>query len=86
MNLHVFCVTVGEFIEHFEEVSRERYEEEPRVIEETVRGATDLREDERAREANNHMNEDPEREEIIEAMKEINESAPGEDGVRRVWR
>ena len=40
---------------------------------------TDLRQDERARKANEMMNEVPLREEIEDIMKE---SAPGEDGVR----
>lgn len=75
-------VTVSEFKEHFERVSKDRYEEEPRVIEEAVRGAVDLRNDRRAREANELLNEVPEREEIMDAMKEMRESAPGKDGVR----
>ena len=75
-------VTVNEFKEHFESVSNERYENDPSVIAEVVRGAKDLRRMRRAKEANDFMNEVPEREEIEEAMKEMSESAPGEDGVR----
>ena len=75
-------VTVNEFKEHFERVSADRYEEEPRVIEEAVNGAEDLRNDRRAIEANERLNEMPEREEIVEVMNEMRESAPGEDGVR----
>jgi len=52
------------------------------VMEEVIEGVQDLREDERAKEANEWMNETPEREEIETAMKEMKESAPGEDGVR----
>jgi hypothetical protein len=75
-------ICVNEFKEHFERVTCERYEEEPRVIERAVNGATDLRECERAKEANDRLNEVPEREEIVAAMKDMKESAPGEDGVR----
>ena len=75
-------VTLQEFKEHFESVTKDRYEEDPAVIQGAVESATDLRRDERAREANELMNETPEREEIMKAMKEMRESAPGEDGVR----
>ena len=75
-------VTVNEFKEHFERVSKERYEEDPSAIEEAVSRAKDLRGDERAIEANELLNETPEREEIMQAMSDIRESAPGEDGVR----
>ena len=75
-------VTAKEFKEHFERVTKDRYEESPRVIEEAVGRARDLRMDERAIEANEFMNEVPEAEEIMEAMNEMRESAPGEDGVR----
>ena len=75
-------MTVDELKEHFESVSNERYENDPSMIAEGVRGAKDLRRMRRAKEANDFMNEVPEREEIEEAMKEMCESAPGEDGVR----
>jgi hypothetical protein len=75
-------VTAQEFKEHFEMVSKDRYEEDPGLIEEAVRRAKDLRENEKAKEANELMNERPEREEIVKAMNDMHESAPGEDGVR----
>ena len=65
-------------------MSHERYEEEHGVIERAVRRAKDLREWWRAIEANELMNEVPEREEIMKAMKEMRESAPGADGVK-IW-
>ena len=52
------------------------------MIERAVEKAKDLRKWRRTIEANELMNEVPEREEIIKAMKEMRESAPGEDGVR----
>ena len=62
---------------HFESVSKDRYEERPEVIERAVRGAVDLRNDRRAKEANECLNVVPESEEIREAMKETRQSAPG---------
>ena len=47
------------------------------MIERAVRGAVDLRNDSRAKEANECLNVVPESEEIREAMKETFESAPG---------
>ena len=75
-------VTVDEFKNNFESVSRDRYEERPEVIERAVRGALDLRNDSRAKEANEFLNVVPESEAIREAMKETRESAPGLHGVR----
>ena len=75
-------ISVNDLKEHFERVSSERYEVEPEVIERAVNEANDLRGDGRAREANELLNEDLNDEEILEAMKEMEESAPGADGVR----
>ena len=75
-------ITAQEFKEHFERVSSERYEEEPGVIQGVIGRVGDLRGNDRAREANERLNEMPESEEIMRAMKEMKESAPGEDGVR----
>ena len=72
----------NDFKEQFESVSNERYEELPHVIEDVVGNARDLRGDVRARAANVEMNAVPSRGEIESAMKEMKESAPGEDGVR----
>ena len=72
----------NDFKEQFERVSQDRYEERPEVIEEAVRNARDLREDVRAIEANARMNRVPSANEIVGVMKEMKESAPGEDGVR----
>ena len=75
-------LTANDFKRQFERVSSERYEVSPEVIEEAVNGARDLRGDARAMEENARMNEVPSVEEIEEVMKEMRESAPGEDGVR----
>ena len=75
----------NDFKEQFENVSCERYEESPQEIEATVRNARNLRGDAKAREANERMNEVPTRREIVSAMDEMKESAPGEDGVRMLY-
>ena len=75
-------ITKERFKEQFEKVSKDRYEEEPRVIEEAVNKARDLRKDRKATEANEVLNRIPSDIEIEKAIKEVNESAPGEDGIR----
>ena len=78
-------ISVEEFREHFEKVSEERYEVDPAVIGGVIEKVRDLRGCEKAREANECMNGELEREEIKEAMKEMRESAPGEDGIRMCY-
>ena len=73
--------TVDDFKNHFESLSRDRYEERPEVIERAVRGAVDLRNESRTKEANECLNVVPESEEIREAMEVTRESVPGLDGL-----
>ena len=75
-------ISVSEFKNQFESVSRERYEEDPSVIASVIEKVDDLRMDDRAKAANDRLNAIPEREEIMKAMSEMKDSAPGEDGVR----
>ena len=75
-------ISANEFKEPFESVSSERYEVDSSVIEGVIARVNDLIECGRAREANEMLNEMPEKEEIVDAMKEMNDSAPGEDDVR----
>ena len=75
-------ITIGEFKEHFERVSNVRYEEDPSVIARVIEGVVDMREDERAKRANDRLNLVPERDEIERAMKDMKDSSPGEDAVR----
>ena len=78
-------ITVEEFREHFEKVSEKRYEVDPAVIGGVIEKVRDLRGCEKAREANECMNEELEREEIEEAMNGMRESVPGEDGIRMCY-
>ena len=74
-------ITVEEFREHFEKVSEKRYEVDPAVIAGVTEEVRDLRGCKKARDANDCKNGELGREEIEEAMKEMRESAPGEDGI-----
>ena len=75
-------ITTADFKEHFQQVSQDRYERGAEEIEEAVRGVRDLRETEKAREAEALLNETPHEEEIERAVAKMKESAPGKDGVR----
>ena len=75
-------ISTNDFKSHFESVSRERYEEDPSVIESVIERVVDLRMEGRALVANGGMNDMHESEEIMKAMKETRESTPGEDDVR----
>ena len=75
-------ITVDRFRGNFAGLTEQRFEEDPEVVEAAVTQARDLRGEARADEANYHLNITPEPEEIMEAMKEMRESAPGLDGVR----
>ena len=52
------------------------------MIASVIERVNDMRMNDRAIAANERMNEMPDREEIVEAMREMKDSAPGEDGVR----
>ena len=75
-------IAIGDFKDFFEGVTKDRYEVEPGLLEEVVGRARDLREDGEAIEANEVLNEELAEEEVEEAIKEMRDSAPGEDGVR----
>ena len=75
-------MSTGEFKEHFESLTAERFEREPREIEEVVKSMADLRGNQEAQAANDRMNVIPSEEEIMKAIEETKDSAPGEDGIR----
>ena len=75
-------INVGAFKSNFEQVSRCRYEEDPRRLEEILEEVEDISNTDRAREANDLINEEPQEEEIEDTMKEVKDSAPGEDNIR----
>ena len=75
-------ITVEQFREHFEGITRDRYEELPRAIADVVSQVRDLRDDEESREVSREIDGEPSALEIRGAMKEMRDSAPGEDEVR----
>ena len=75
-------ITKEEFKVHFQKVSKDRFESDPQFLEEVVDMAEDLRGTAKAVEWEEKLNAVPEFEEMVEEMKLMRESAPGEDGVR----
>ena len=75
-------ITKEEFGTHFQKVSKERFENDPEFLEKVVDEAVDLRGTAKAVEWEAKMNAVLEFEEMVEEMKLMRESAPGEDGVR----
>ena len=75
-------ITNEEFKDHIGRVCRDRYERNTGQIEDALEEVRDLRALPEAREANVLLNELPEEEEILEEMRNIRDSAAGEDEVR----
>ena len=78
-------ITTTEFKDHFEAVSKEMFKNLPEKIEEAVGEVVDISETELAREWRDYLDGVPGREEILEQMKGMRESAPGGDGVRLIY-
>ena len=68
--------------EHFEGITRDRYEELPRAIVDVFSQVRDLRDDEESRKVSREIDGEPSALEIRRAMKEMRDSAPGEDEVK----
>ena len=80
-------LTKEQFRRQFEKVSEERLENDSEVLEEAVDEAEDLRGSEQARRWAEQASRMPDREEIFKEMRQMRDSAPGEDGVRlEGWR
>ena len=75
-------ITTDQFKTHFQNVSKDRYEEDPQQIEEATQKVKDLRQSNEAREANILLNMTPSEEEIKKEMAKVKDSDPGKDGVR----
>ena len=75
-------ITTVEFRNHFSKVSKDRFENDPSVLEEAVEEAEDLRGTEKAKVWSDRLNSVPEKVEILEQMGKMRDAAPGEDGVR----
>ena len=75
-------ITTPEFRDHFKRVSDERFENAPQDIEAAVRRVRDRRGEPASVEWGERMNRVPSEREIVEQMRKMRDSSPGEDGVR----
>ena len=75
-------LTKEEFKEHFQKVSKDRFENTPEEIDRIVNEVEDISQTDEAKMWSEQLDEVPEREEIKEQLKKMKDSAPGEDGVR----
>ena len=75
-------ITTDGFRKQFSKVSEERFENPPEEIDEAVDKAEDLRGSDQAKEWEERLNKVPDFEEVVEQMKLMRDSAPGEDGIR----
>ena len=77
-------ITTEQFQQHFMKVSEERFENRPEEIEEILEEVDDISMTEKAAEIRERigLEETPSREEILEQMGKMKDSAPGKDGVR----
>ena len=78
-------LTKEDFKTHFEKISKNRFENDIREIDEMLAKVKDIRNTKLAKDWNEIMNTVPSNEEIVEQMKQIRESAPGEDNVRMIY-
>ena len=78
-------ITTNQFKEHFEKVSKDKFENLPEEIEIAVNEVEDISQTNLARDWRETLDSIPGREEILTQMKKMRESAPGGDGVRLIY-
>ncbi|XP_063722275.1 uncharacterized protein LOC134848689 [Symsagittifera roscoffensis] len=78
-------ISTDEFKAHFSNVSKDRNENDPGTLMNTVKQMPDESKDVKFITANQKLNTLPSEKEIMEALDEMRESAPGKDGVRMVY-
>ena len=74
--------TPDEYRNHFSKVSANRHESTQEEQDEAIKLVEDLRNEEKAKQAAEHLERDLTEEEICDEWKKIREGAPGEDGIR----
>ena len=78
-------ISTDEFKAHFSNVSKDGYENDSGTLMNTVKQMPDKSKDVKFITANQKLNTLPSEKEIMEALDEVRESAPGKDGVRMVY-
>ena len=78
-------ITKEQFKEHFQKISRDRFENDPEELEAAADLVEDISQTDKARRCADILETTPSREEILSEMKKMRESAPGEDGVRLIY-
>ena len=78
-------LTKEQFKNHFQEISKDRFENNPEDMEAAADLVEDISNTEEARLWSDILEQTPSREEILKEMKKMRESAPGEDGVRLIY-
>ena len=78
-------LTTAQFKDHFSSISKDRFENPPHEIEEIVNQVKDISETEVAKRWSEELENEPEREEILQQMSKMKNSAPGRDGVRLIY-
>ena len=78
-------ITKEEFKIHFQAISKDRFENPPEEVEAAVNEMEDISQSDRAVEWREMLEMTPTAEEVRIQMKQMRESAPGEDGVRLIY-
>ena len=78
-------IGTDDFKRHFQDISKDQYENNPDDIERSVNNIDDISQTVKARLWAERLNETPSREEILQQMKKMKESAPGRDGARLIY-
>ena len=78
-------LTKEDFREQFKKVSEHRFENAPEDIDKVLEEVEDIRNSQEARFWRENLEETPSKREIVEQMRKMKDSAPGEDGVRLMY-
>ena len=78
-------LTKEDFKNQFQKISKDRFENDPEVMEATIDMIEDISETDEAKMWAEQLDGIPDREEIMTQMKKMRDSAPGQDGVRLAY-
>ena len=78
-------ISIDEFKAQFSNVMKDRYENDPGTLMNTIKQMPDRSKNVKFITANQRLNTPPSEKELMEALDEVRESAPGKDGVRMIY-